>query len=202
MKHNAHQLAHQRGIVLIVAMIMLVIMSILGISSVRNIALEERMSAASHDRNIALQAAEAALLAGEQDARKKTNLTVDPDVEFGAGACAPVIVNGYVATPIRACASDWMTDSSLMNWATQSRKLDKSSVNLGTLAGDNTRYLIEFRGTQVCKAKAGESAPTDCEKNNSDPFCNCNLFRITAMSNPGNSNDRASVMLQTLLTTY
>lgn len=190
----------QRGIVLIVAMIMLVIMSIFGISSVRNIALEESMSAASHDRSIALQAAEAALLAGEQDARNKTGLAVDPDVAFGAGACAPVIVNGFVATPIRACPSDWMTNSSLINWTAQTRKLDKTSVNLGTLAGDNTRYLIEFRGTQVCKAKAGEAAPADCEKNKSDPFCNCNLFRITAMSNP--SNDRANVMLQTLLTTY
>lgn len=190
----------QNGIVLIVAMIMLVIMSILGISSVRNIALEERMSAASHDRSIALQAAEAALLAGEQDARNKTGLAVNPEVEFAAGACAPTIVNGFVATPIRACSSDWMTDSKLINWTTQARKLDKASVNLGPLAGDNTRYLIEFRGTQVCKAKAGEAMETDCEKDKTNPFCYCNLFRITAMSNP--SNDRANVMLQTLLTTY
>ncbi len=200
MKNTAPPLK-QRGIVLIVAMIMLVIMSILGISSVRNIALEERMSAASYDRNIALQAAEAALLAGERDAKNKTNMVVDPDVEFGAGACAPVIANGYVATPIRACSSDWMTDSGLINWTTQTRKLDKASVNLGALAGDNTRYLIEYRGTQTCKPNTGETAK-DCSRpeKRSDPFCNCNLFRITAISNP--SNDRARVMLQTLLTTY
>lgn len=198
MKNTAPPLK-QRGIVLIVAMIMLVIMSILGISSVRNIALEERMSAASYDRNIALQAAEAALLAGEKDAKNKTDMVVDPDVEFGAGACAPVIANGYVATPIRACSSDWMTDSGLINWTTQTRKLDKASVNLGPLAGDNTRYLIEYRGTQTCKQKPGQLAG-DCSEDKSDPFCSCNLFRITAISNP--SNDRARVMLQTLLTTY
>ena len=192
----------QNGIVLIVAMIMLVIMSILGISSVRNIALEERMSAASHDRSIALQAAEAALMAGEQDARNKTGLAVDPEVEFAAGGCAPTIVNGFVATPIRACSPDWMTDSKLINWTTQARKLDKASVNLGSLAGDNTRYLIEFRGTQVCKARPGEEVEKGCDSKDrkGDPSCSCNLFRITAMSNP--SNDRANVMLQTLLTTY
>lgn len=199
-KNTPAPYSKQQGIVLIVAMIMLIIMSILGISSVRRIALEEKMSAASHDRSIALQAAEAALLAGEQDARNRTNLTINAEVEFGTGTCTPVITNGFVATPIQSCAPDWMTNTALINWSTQARQLAKSAVNLGDLAGDNTRYLIEYRGTQVCKPKAGEAAPTDCETNKSDPFCNCHLFRITAMSNP--TNDRANVMLQTLFTTY
>lgn len=192
----------QHGVILIVAMMMLVIMSVLGISSVRTILLEQKMSSAAHDRSIALQAAEAALLVGEQDARSKANLAVNPEVEPSAGACKPIIKNGFVATPILACAPDWMSDSALIDWSTQSRKLPQASVNLGTLAGDNTRYLIEYLGTQVCPPKKGEEAiDTTCSlpANANKPHCKCDLFRITARSNPG--NDRADVMLQTLFTT-
>lgn len=56
---------HQRGVVLVVSLIVLLLMSLIGLASVRSAALEERMSGNWRDQNIALQAAEAALRAGE-----------------------------------------------------------------------------------------------------------------------------------------
>lgn len=195
----------QQGIVLIVAMIMLVIMSILGISSVRTVALEEKMSAAALDYNIALQAAEAALIAGQQDARNRTGgITPDPGATAtdcpGGNAVAPS--NGYVSTIYR-CADNWMAGKDSTWWSANSRLLanSNSGANLGPLAGNNTRYLIEYRGTQICKPKSGEIADKGaCLSKNPDPSCSCYLFRITARANP--ANGRADVMLQTLFTTY
>jgi len=55
----------QRGIALLVAMVLLLIMSLLGVASMRGTILEERMAGNWRDQNIALQAAEAALREGE-----------------------------------------------------------------------------------------------------------------------------------------
>lgn len=185
----------QRGIILVVAMVMLVIMSIIGVSSVRSVALEERMSGASHDRSIALQAAEAALLAGETDARNRVGLNgFDPEAATVAGV--PAINNGFVATPTTQ-SPDWVLG---IDWQNNAREL--TNVDLGNLAGTRPRYLIEYRGQAVCKSLNANEATADCStpEGKLSPTCNCYLFRITARSNPGQG--RAEVILQSLFTTF
>jgi type IV pilus assembly protein PilX len=59
----------QRGAVLIVALLFLVILTMLGVTAMSGTMMEERMSGNSRDVNIALQAAEAAL----RDARRDIN---------------------------------------------------------------------------------------------------------------------------------
>lgn len=58
----------QRGAALIVALILLMIMSMLGLSSIRTTSMQERMSANAFDRSLAFQAAEYALRLGEDQA--------------------------------------------------------------------------------------------------------------------------------------
>ncbi|MGH8454907.1 MAG: pilus assembly PilX family protein [Nevskiales bacterium] len=55
----------QHGIVLVVGLIVLLVMTLIGLSAARSTLLEERMSGSSTDNNVAFQAAEAALRAGE-----------------------------------------------------------------------------------------------------------------------------------------
>ncbi len=55
----------QSGAVLVVSLLILMIMSIIGISSMQNTLLEERMAGNLKDQNMALEAAEAALRDGE-----------------------------------------------------------------------------------------------------------------------------------------
>ncbi len=62
-------LQRQRGAVLIVALLFLVILTILGLTAMSGTMMEERMSGNSRDINVALQAAEAAL----RDARRDIN---------------------------------------------------------------------------------------------------------------------------------
>lgn len=56
----------QRGAVLIVALIMLLLLTLIGMASIRGTSLQENMAGNMRDSNLALQAAEAALRRGEE----------------------------------------------------------------------------------------------------------------------------------------
>ena len=62
----------QRGSALIVAMVMLLVMTLLGVTAVRNTTLQERMAGNLRDSNLAFQAAERALREGETFLRGAT----------------------------------------------------------------------------------------------------------------------------------
>ena len=61
----------ERGAVLIVALIMLLLLTIIGLSSMRGTALQENMASNMRDSNLSLQASEAALRKGEEVVTKK-----------------------------------------------------------------------------------------------------------------------------------
>ncbi len=58
---------HQQGAVLIVSLVMLIIMTLLGISAMNNTVMQERMAGNQRNSTLAFQAAEAALRAAEND---------------------------------------------------------------------------------------------------------------------------------------
>lgn len=55
----------QRGVALVIVLVLLLVVTLLGLASMRGVLLEERMSAALYDRSLMFQAAEAALREGE-----------------------------------------------------------------------------------------------------------------------------------------
>lgn len=61
-----HSSRKQRGAVLVVALIFLVVMTMLILASIRGTVMQERMASNLYDRSLAFQAAEAALRAGEE----------------------------------------------------------------------------------------------------------------------------------------
>ena len=62
---------NQRGAILIIALIMLLLLTIIGLSSMRGTSLQESMAGNMRDSSLALQAAEAALRQGENVVNKK-----------------------------------------------------------------------------------------------------------------------------------
>lgn len=56
----------QRGAALIISLIFLLLMTLIGVSSMQSTTLQERMAGNTRDRNLAFQAAEAGLRAGEE----------------------------------------------------------------------------------------------------------------------------------------
>ena len=57
--------SHERGAVLIVALIMLLLLTLIGVAGIRDSQLQEKMAGGTEDRAIAFQAAESALREGE-----------------------------------------------------------------------------------------------------------------------------------------
>jgi type IV pilus assembly protein PilX len=55
----------QKGVVLVVALMFMLVMSIVGVTAMQSTIMQERMAGNARDRNLAFQAAEAALRAGE-----------------------------------------------------------------------------------------------------------------------------------------
>jgi len=62
---SSGSLSQQRGAVLIVGLIMLLLMTIVGLSSIRGSNLQELMAGSMRDRHVSFQAAEAGLRSGE-----------------------------------------------------------------------------------------------------------------------------------------
>lgn len=65
MKPCYHALNHQRGAALIIGLIMLLILTLLGVTAISNVTLQEKMAGSLIDRSRAFQAAEIALRRAE-----------------------------------------------------------------------------------------------------------------------------------------
>lgn len=164
----------QRGIALVISLIILVIMTLLGMSAIRLITSEERMATNSYDRNLAFQATEATL--------KEIETLIETEVPTpAAGAdCAKI---GSIMTCGLAAASAtprWL-DEDFDDWE------DATAIGSGTLA-ITPKYFVEYLGnTFACRP--GDS---------SDPN-NCKRYRITAQT--AGTDGRASVTLQSIYAT-
>lgn len=175
----------QKGVALFVSLMMLILVTILGVTGVRMVSLEEKMAGNSYDRNLAFQAAEAAL----REAEKYVEDNKPMPVYIDAGGTCPAspdpidnCTNGVCPVPDKDCVSRWEAASaSFTGW-------EDATASLGELAGTAPQYFIEYLGSTFnCTDGVG-----------SDPK-NCKRYRVTARSNPGTG--RATVMLQSIYAT-
>ncbi|CAL95532.1 PilX N-terminal domain-containing pilus assembly protein [Azoarcus olearius] len=181
--------APQRGAALIVALLLLVVMTLLGLSGVRMVMLEERMTANAHDRGLAFQAAEAALRVGEAVAQSQA-AAIPPNQLFPDGGewsdsddncAASPCANGLCAQPDKDCPARWLDDG-FDGW------VDAGELDLGPL-GTSPQYFVEFLGGNFpCDIDDPTAGATDC-----------NRYRVTARSH--GDDDRAIVILQSIYAT-
>jgi type IV pilus assembly protein PilX len=145
----------QHGGALITGLIMLVAMTMLGITALQSASLEERMSGNSRDRNIALQAAEAALRDAERDIMAlRADGTSCPD---GTVGCRPDGMRdentygfdqncGSIATGSHGQCEDSRTANyfAAVNgqpWTASATLLHANAVVYGTFTGANPAAL-------------------------------------------------------------
>lgn len=145
----------QGGIALVVALILLVVMTLVGLSGLRNVTLEERMTANTFDRSVSFQAAEAALKEAEVLVQTQ-NLTMRP----GAGIC--IAATGVCGPPVPLTQERWIDNTAPWVNATA---LANGGINI------TPQYMIEFLELFPCP---GGPAGTDCPR-----------YRITSRSNAG-----------------
>jgi type IV pilus assembly protein PilX len=98
MRHHKTIIPRQQGTALVIALVMLLVITVAGVTSMRSSALQERMSGNTRDREVAFQAAEGALRAGESYLNGFTS-TPSPAVDYFHG-------DGDGPDPIEADCTD------------------------------------------------------------------------------------------------
>jgi type IV pilus assembly protein PilX len=189
----------QRGVALVISLILLVIMTLLGLGVMRGVTMEERMAGQTYDRSVAFQATEAALRQIE------TTLEANKPVAVTGSGCAmngglmvcepppacpqsPTVCPAATQTAMASYVPRW-EDSAFGSWT------DLTALAYGTSSIDVTpKYFVEYLGnTFACR-------PGDSLDSNS-----CKRYRITARVIPSdvttNTKSRATVMLQSIYAT-
>lgn len=173
----------QQGAALIVALIFLVVITLLGLSSIRTAVQEERMTSNYLDRNLAFQAAEAALRAGEAAAVAQyaagnsgfPNNGIYNDVDSTCIA-PPACTNGLCTNPDKDCTLRW-DDPAFSGWV-------DVNLSLTSTVGGTPQYFVEYLGNNH-----------PCEPSKPTLNLNCTRYRITARST---ADGRAAVVLQSI----
>lgn len=162
----------QHGAALIVVLILLLVMTLLGLASLRGTIMEERMSSNMYDRSLAFQAAEAAL-------REAETRLVQPGVQGQFPKTGTACSAGLCPTPIMSSGSlDRADDPNFNGWVAATR--------VSNMAG-TPEYFVEYMGLAPGWAMCDRQRPRH-------PGCMRPRYRITARSQaePG----RSRVVLQ------
>ncbi|RMH85491.1 hypothetical protein EA796_08255 [Pseudomonas sp. AOB-7] len=93
------QMKRQRGVVLLVCLVMVLILTVIGLASMSGSTLQERMVGGTRDYNTAFQAAEAALRSGEAYVRQQVEASADPASLFLVASACPVLTAEQWAAP-------------------------------------------------------------------------------------------------------
>lgn len=134
----------EQGAVLIVALIMLLIMTLIGVSSMQGSTFQERMTANAKDKFTSQLAAESALRAGEQFLSTQDVSTLANVSDLVNNQDAMYSFRAINASnPAIAIVIDVEDDTAWNN----GNSVETSAVSLGL--SQSPRYLIEFLGTDI-----------------------------------------------------
>lgn len=151
-----NSLSSQRGAVLVIALLFLVILTMLGVSSMTTTTLEEKMAGNARDYNLALQAAEAALRDAERDIRNVAAISTFTAVRTspisGATDFDASCTNGLCLPTVTTCTAGATNATEVLSKSFTAAP----SVQYGTYTGATSitgvaaqpRYLIE--AIRVC----------------------------------------------------
>ncbi len=179
---------NQKGAVLAISLIILLLMTIIGVSAMRSTTLQEKMAGNLRDYNVAFQAAEAAL----RDAEKYLFATSTlPDFTSAClnGFCSPAAASGTPRWQMKNASnvSYWNDTAKIRSYGT-----DTSATNLPQVS-NQPRYMLE------------EIVVSPLDVGSSDPPTT--RYRITAQGygaaatteSDGTTTPHARIMLQTII---
>jgi len=150
----------QQGVALVIALVLLVTITLLGLSSMRNTGLQERMSANLFDRSLAFQASETAL----RDAEAAIVPASFPTCT-AAPTCLNVCNNGLCSTPLATDVERWNSPA-FAGW-------QNTATALGNLVTTQPQYFVEDMGVVRQYACKGMIDSVDAR-------CDARRYRITA----------------------
>lgn len=161
---------NQQGAVLVVVLVLLLVMTLLGLASLRGTVMEERMTANLRDRGLGFQSAEAALREAEALVLANGHAGFPA---IGSGGC-----NGALCdTPDATQPERWLNAAGGY-WT-------NTATSVGALA-IAPQYFVEYMGEAPSWPKCDSEIPVH-------PLCLKPRYRVTARSTAA---DRATVILQ------
>lgn len=168
----------QRGVSLIVTLVLLLFITILGLAAIRTVTQEERMATQTYDRSLAFQAAEATL--------RQAEVWVEASKPIPSSGCVSTVVPSssahvMVCSPPVATDTPRWADSGFASW------VEAPTVGSGNVA-ITPSYFVEYLGSNF-----------PCRPGNSSDPMSCKRYRVTARVAGGDS--RASIMLQSVYAT-
>lgn len=173
----------QHGVALIVALVLLIIITLIGLASIRGTTMQEKMAGNLNDRNIALQSTEAALRVATARLAV-TTADVWRDCSLAATTCD--------ADP--SVAAD-----AANAWRTVATGASATQYTAGSNAAGQPQYVVENMGLwpDPNSNTGANLAGAANQYGATGTSTMANYYRITARSSdPTNTPDRAVVTLQ------
>lgn len=170
----------QRGVALVVTLVLLVIITLVGVAGMQGVTLQERMSGNQYDRSLAFQATEAALRAGEDAIGSNPDLQSLPHEDCRPGELCDVVPTGT--------GGDWQDASA------------DFSVNT-SLTDTTAQYYIQFLGVGMGESDLGQDRSAGAQQYGAtDGTAIASFFRVTARNRaPNVDEERSYVVLQSTI---
>jgi type IV pilus assembly protein PilX len=166
----------QQGAVLIIGLIMLLLLTIIGMSSIRGTDLQERMAGNARDHNVAFQAAEAAVRSGE------SYLSSATIVPFTTPSL-PGYQKDLTATPVQ-----FWTDN---RWKTDAVQLGDSIIKG---VAQPPKYVLEQLQITISPGNYGSGV----DQQSMDSMAEREVFRVTGRG-WGNTVDSEALIQTTYI---
>jgi type IV pilus assembly protein PilX len=184
---SASLATRQRGVALIVAMVLLIVITLVGLAAIRGTIMQQKMAANLYDRQVAFQNAEAALRAAA--AMIPSN---------------PALIARNCQSPSVTCLADPFTDSGLPSGAIHSVEVGAASgqYTAGTNAVGQPQFVVESMGNWTDPdTSTGFNKTANAHNYGAQGKSTTALFyRITARSSdPSATKGRAMVVLQAMV---
>ncbi|MDP2868134.1 MAG: PilX N-terminal domain-containing pilus assembly protein [Methyloversatilis sp.] len=196
-------LRSQRGATLLVALVMLIVMTLLGLASIRGTSMQEKMGANMYDRSLAFQAVESALREAEASITVTTTVTNSNGLYCRPGGTPPLCAiaappppsggggggGSEESTPVTpAYAERWNDSATQWRQATTWWGQIDSAMKARLSDASNTppEFIIEYMGEFEDGTGCGRRGSTACRGPR---------YRITARMPP--VEGRPNVALQT-----
>ncbi len=190
--------SNQRGSTLLISLILLLLFTIVGMASIRNIGFNQKMSSNYRDADLSFQAAEAVLREGEEyiDELSAGLTAVQFSTQCLQGDCfTDTCANGLCFSGTHAPGNQCFNTPPIVPfaeqeavWESETRSIESTLGYLGLEV--SPRFLIEFR----CYIPRDQEADPPPENFNYPIGDWSYLFRVTSYASGANGTSR--VMLQ------
>jgi type IV pilus assembly protein PilX len=181
--------ASQRGVALVVALILMVVLTLVGLAAVRGTIMQQKMTSNFSDRQIAFQVGEAGL--------RQAQIVVQGLSTPISTAALPATIRNCSPASGNKCLANPLTDTGLP--AADIQTVTAALFAKGNMAAGQPKYVIEYMGN------FNAPAPTVQQLSGCSGYAPCGLsntadyYRITVSSGPAAAGtDRATVTLQSM----